>query len=508
MLLGLISVASFIELTQSLSLVNRQPANSSEISLRDAGTSETGTDLAHVLKGCSGIECVQRYVDFDDHKFKWRHAGSKKDKHGNSIHTLAMTSQAWMVHETVGEKKEGWTHTITVVVPKGLKNSSVEAGWATLIIDSTGGEFLATEYAKRTGAIGVYLSDVPQEHLGIKGDSRGTDLDEESLKVMSWVEYARHPDHPEWPIEVPDAKSTVRAMDAVEEYMMSSLPVSKWVLTGASKRASATYHTAAVDSRVKAIIPIEMGANRKAEMEDVIHNFGGVVEGAIEYDNDGANDVAGVYTENGRRVDKVADPIYFLDKLKIPKLILMNGNDAYFTVDVARHFFKNFTGPKTFYMYGNNRFHNVYSGLAKTTDYVDVADAFINGLIVNRSTPEVHWDIDYENGKITARPLGKEQPIAVNVWSARTLGGFQRDFRHSFWTKTALKDVKGKGVFEASAKPRNPLDPHWEAFYIEMKFEAPRKGAANWKMSTEACVFPDTYPFKNLKIKPHNAHLW
>ncbi|XP_054830453.1 autocrine proliferation repressor protein A-like [Eublepharis macularius] len=81
------------------------------------------------------------------------------------------------------------------------------------------------------------------------------------IMAYTWWRFMNDSDAPpHWLVQFPMVKATVRAMDTVSDYVMKTYHknITQFTLTGISMNAWITWLTAAVDSRVAAIIPIGM----------------------------------------------------------------------------------------------------------------------------------------------------------------------------------------------------------------------------------------------------------
>ena len=92
---------------------------------------------------------------------------------------------------------------------------------------------------------------------------------EDAIIGFTWWKWITDPEtNPEWLVHLPMTKASMRAMDTITEYLTSpsapqeiqdlELNPSKFIVSGGSKRAWATWTTAAVDPRVLAIVPVVM----------------------------------------------------------------------------------------------------------------------------------------------------------------------------------------------------------------------------------------------------------
>jgi len=447
-------------------------------------------DLLPALDGCSGFDCVLRYCAFDDGAFSWGVKGTRQGITrgvGWTSYELNLSSQAWMPKST----GTAWYHSLSIVVPQGLSAGTRQTGWATLVIGGAGhGSEEAKELAARTGAVAVVLGDVPNEGLSFRKEER-YDLGEGTLQAWSWTQYARHANHPEWPVEMPNVKAVVRAMDAVAEFtrqagaLAAVPPVERFVVSGESKRGLATYIAGAVDPRVSAIIPLVMPLDFNTSEREAVQNLGGVMPAKLDYLREGVYDIP---DEANERLWAIIDPLTYVDRLTMPKLAMFVGNDAFFPPDVSRSWWPLLPEPKAFHCYGNAP----HGGYSSSNDFVEEADAFINAQILGTELPRVSWAISNVTGAISVRQLSGPSPTSVSLWSARSDGNVLRDFRSSLWSPQVGLQALPAGGWLAELAPEAG---HWTAFYVAFEFAAASLGGRPWSLSTEVSVVPLTRPF-------------
>jgi PhoPQ-activated pathogenicity-related protein len=116
---------------------------------------------------------------------------------------------------------------------------------------------LLTQLALATNSVVSEVRMVPNEPLMFTGDGRK--LTEDAITAFSWEKFLTSGNET-WPLRLPMTKSVVRAMDTITAFCASPAgggrSVLKFVVGGASKRGWTAWTTAAVDSRVVAIIPV------------------------------------------------------------------------------------------------------------------------------------------------------------------------------------------------------------------------------------------------------------
>lgn len=454
------------------------------------------------LQGCEGFSCVERYVRIPDKVYSWTAVGQPQKGTNRGIswtsYTVNLRSLQWMPKLT---NRQYWQHTLTVVVPEKLTNSSPQAGWANLFVDEQ--PWLAHDMAARTGIISVSLGNVPNQAIDFVNDLKGP-INEEELKALGWLQYSRIPEHPEWPIEMPTVKSVVRAMDAVQEFVKSherKMPlVHRFIVSGHSKRAIATFMAGAVDNRVAAMMPLGHALNLNAQGLDSFENINNVVLAALIYDQVGTQHIKGKPLE---LLQGIIDPYFYREKLTVPKLVMLCGGDDFFAPDCTRSWWSNLPGKNLLYMFGNCP-HESYQnpedllnmGLKLTgtlPDFVDAADAFVNALVLNHSMPELTWDIG-EDGAITAHVISEHNPTSVELWTAHSLVPGIRDFRRINFRRSPLGPTPS--TTGRKWKAMVSMNFGYTAFYIEFKFAPTTPGATAWRLTTEVSVVPTRRPFK------------
>mmetsp|Transcript_114598 Transcript_114598/g.304647 ORF Transcript_114598/g.304647 Transcript_114598/m.304647 type:complete len:513 (-) Transcript_114598:60-1598(-) len=478
------------------------------------------TDPIPALQGCEGLTCIEKYIAFDDGAFKWAPSG-RGDKGtsdggvGWQSYSLSLTSQAWMAKET---RKEAWTHHIEIIVPDNFQPESKSADVAVLFIEKTVLTYAATEMAVRTGAITVALTDVPNSGLQFPPSGRYSldALDENDLHGWTWRQYAGDPSHPEWPLEMPIAKTVVRAMDAVVAYthtLGGGREVNRFVITGHSKRATATYMAGAVDSRIAGIIPVGEMADCFRAWEEFAQDVGGIVPVLLPFENQGALNLT---LEQVKHLSAIVAPVNYIDRLTMPKFAIFAGADDFWPPDATRSWWGRLPNPKSMFVYGNGR-HLGYERMNEGDGGIlAVAAGFVSWLLSNSSMPEIEWKIQ-EDGSIAVRQVSDHTPSSVTVVGAKTKDGEARDFRgndlmRNGWMKYGpLAPLAGHDRTWLAKSPENfqklpPKDFRWCGFYVELEYESPRPGGPPLRLTTEVSVVPNTRPFPDATLKDPKYH--
>ena len=187
---------------------------------------------------------LDEYVKKPDSSFTWSQIGTLNTP-GGTITTLALTSQVW--------QGITWKHELSVYDPSELAYPDA------MLLFITGGDHkskqnendhkMAFTLAHLCGARVGVLRQVPNQPLL-------DDKTEDKLIAETFVRYLETKDE-NWPLLFPMTKSAVRAMDALQAFAKEKgRPVTRFVVTGGSKRGWTTWLTGAVDDRVVAIAPM------------------------------------------------------------------------------------------------------------------------------------------------------------------------------------------------------------------------------------------------------------
>ena len=277
---------------------------------------------------------LDEYVKRPDPAYAWK-VEDRAETQAGRVTSLALTSQAW--------KEIAWRHELQILEPKKIVHEG------TMLLFITGGHVggkagpgdLETGFAlaNACGARAAVLHQVPNQPL-LGGKS------EDELIAETFVRYLETADE-DWPLLFPMVKSAVRAMDAAQAWAKAEkLPdVTQFVVSGASKRGWTTWLTGAVDDRVIAIAPmVIVTLNMRAQNRNQIAVWGKYSEQIEDYTRRGLMEK--VETERGTKLWKMIDPYSYLDRLKMPKLLINGANDRYWTHDALNIYWDDLKGPK------------------------------------------------------------------------------------------------------------------------------------------------------------------
>ena len=121
--------------------------------------------------------------------------------------------------------------------------------------------------------------------------------------------------------------------------------VTRFVVTGGSKRGWTTWLTGAVDDRVIAIAPmVIVMLNLGPQGPNQLKVWGQYSEQIHDYVERGLMET--VATPAGTNLWKMVDPFTYRDRLSKPKLLINGTNDRYWTLDALDLYWNELKGPK------------------------------------------------------------------------------------------------------------------------------------------------------------------
>lgn len=437
---------------------------------------------------------LDRYVAAPDASYSYKLVQTAPGK-GFTTYVLEMTSQSWLTTNEVNRTL--WKHWMTITKPDTISSST-----ALLFIGGGSNERDAptqadanlVKVALATKSVVSELRMVPNQPLIFVGD--GEKRSEDSLIAYCWDKYLRTGDE-RWPTRLPMTKSAVRAMDTVTAFCASGdggkANVDSFVVAGGSKRGWTSWTTAAVDKRVRAIVPIVIDMlNIEPSFIHHWEAYGFYAPAVGDYTAMGIMDWQG--TPEYRDLMKIEEPYEYRDRLTMPKFIINATGDQFFLPDSSQFYFDDLPGVK-YLRYVPNGDHSL-----RKTDALETLAACYNAVLTQAALPRFSWKTGAD-GAIRIQIIDK--PAAVKLWQASNSKA--RDFRLETigpaWTSTDLApEADGSYV----GKVEKPEDG-WTAYLVELTY-APKDAVAPFKFTTGVEVVPDVLPFKfKPKTRPEAA---
>ena len=186
---------------------------------------------------------------------------------------------------------------------------------------------LAAALAMTTGTITGCLFQIPNEHIIFTADPLQKSRSEDAIIAFTWDHFLKDPSQPEWLVRFPMVKASIRAMDAMQEFVRTRLPetgatIDYFAVSGASKRGWTTWLVGAVDpGRVKVIAPVVLDAINFVTVEHhEYRSYGGWSYALQDY-----YDMGIMYhfdDPNMVTLQEMEDPYFYRDRLTMPKLVV------------------------------------------------------------------------------------------------------------------------------------------------------------------------------------------
>lgn len=329
------------------------------------------------------------FVARPDVTFQWSEVGKNDD-----LTELRMTSQTW--------QGLAWKHDIVVCTPKVLAKEDTVLLYITGDrVDRADLPFLRL-LAEKSRLRVATLFQIPNQPL--------FELEEDDLIAHTFGMFLETGDAT-WPLLFPMTKAAVRAMDVIQKWAPRS---KRFVVTGASKRGWTTWLTAATgDKRVVGIAPMVFDfLNFNAQLKHQMDSWGKYSEQLDDYVSRGQAEAA--ETPEGKRLGAMVDPFSYLERIRIPKLIVLGANDRYWTSDAHRLYMPALKG-NTFFRIIPNVGHNLGGGeeAAASIGY------FARGVA---GTLQAVNQVEFRKGRLSQK--------AARRWNA---AGPTRDFRDCTW---------------------------------------------------------------------------
>jgi PhoPQ-activated pathogenicity-related protein len=457
--------------------------------VRDSVGNVGYSDVRTILVSTLTTDTLKNYVQRDDGAFAWTLV-STIQRPAYTVYVLDMKSQRWRTPEDFTADETLWQHYVTLIVPTGpvaqtallhITGGDKDTGPPTAADFASGKplDVLAQE-AVATRSIAVNLPNVPREPVTFAGDeSENPVRSEDRIIAYTFDQFLKNPTlDTQWPLLLPMVKSAVKAMDAVQAFLPTVAPtthVQDFVVTGASKRGWTTWLTAAVDDRVRAIVPIVFDALNLGEQ--MVHHYGvyGFFSFAIAPYGE-MNVFERILTLQGQLLGKVVDPYTYLNngRFNIPKLIVNSTGDQFFVSDSAQYYFHDLPGDNNYILYVPNSGHGLDATQGMGSVAVQGIAAFYNAIIHGLPLPQFSWKV-LDDGTIRVQTV--TQPLEVKLWQATNPDA--RDFRLTIdkegtpsgitWTSTPLTS-QGGGVYLGNvATPATGA----RGYYVELTFASP-----------------------------------
>ena len=428
---------------------------------------------------------LDRYVAKPDPNYTFTEYRTRSEL-GYTAHFLRMTSQQWRSASEVD--RPIWEHEVIILIPRVSLDTTKTA---VLLIDGgSNGDTLITSVPQvlgtasvATGAVIAAVRQVPNQPLFF-ADDPGRGRKEDEILAYSLDKALLNPRDEEWPVHLAMTKAAVRAMDTVQEFAARrGQEVRDFLVLGGSKRGWTTWLTAAVDPRVKAILPASIDMLNLGRQ--FVHHweaygfYAPALKDYVEFDLP-----CRMQTPAGRKVLQVVDPYAYRDRYAgLPKLVLNATGDQFFVTDSSRFYFASLPGPQ-WLRYTPNTDHG------QNQDTIVNALSWIDDVLNNKASANIDWTV---TGDGALRVTTSSRPRQVRLWQATNLNA--RDFRlealGAAWTSRVLTpEPDGAYVGFVSPPARG-----WTAFFVEVTFATAGVLKPDQVYTTDVLIAPDVLPY-------------
>ena len=427
--------------------------------------------------------------------------------------TLRLTSQTW--RDAIEVSHPVWTHDLQIVCPQKLDSKT-----ALLVIsggqrsegspDSIDDTLLSL--AQSTGSVCVQLPNVPNQPLRItdKEDPTGSiDRREDDLLAQSWVRAIEKKDAT-WIAQIAMVKSAIAAMDATQQFLSQQpepIVIEDFVVTGASKRGWTTWLTAAVDDRIRAIMPIVIDTFDLPR--SIEHHWGAYGEWSPAIRDYTQRELfRPLGSKRGRIVRENVDPYLYRDRYTMPKFLLNSAGDQFFLPDTTRFYLDELPGETRLRFMPNTDHDLDFDGDEQPEGHQSAAESlvgFYKAIEHSRTLPKLRWlhavGVNLSGSGAQRAQLSircDRKPVSVTLWEAYNPGG--RDFRQSTignaWVGTPLLATRDHRAVGSVEIPKTG----YRAYFIEVRFEIPGQDE-DVTFTTPVHISPDTMPYAGTPMR-------
>jgi len=519
---------------------------------------------------CTGYDCLQEYVFREDEAYSWYDTGHRirvdgtGGRGGWTGYFLNFTSQQWLTSDLVSRSE--WWHILVVVVPDNLSTMDTTLLW----IGSGGNSdplpdladydlLVAGGIATTNKVVTAALFQIPNANLVFAEDPEQASRWEDAAIAFTWWKFASDPStDPAYILQLPMAKAGVRALDTVESFLTSAtapdevqalgLTPTHHIVAGASKRGYSTWHVAAVDPRVMAIVPIVMDELNFAE--NVQHHYRSLGGWSFVLKDYWHMNLTMLFNKPEMQlIFDIVDPFVYREKINLPKLVCNTADDEFFLPDnirwwwdkmPAHHQMNRFvtlpnsdhpTIPGTLELVGTVTtwlreilMASSRLGSRPAAGSIEERNAASELLMEAADVPKYNWTISATGEEITV--TADRKPLAVTMWHSSTCHAHahtRKDFRlvnidspcecglavqgycanlAVAWVPWVLKETEPGSLTWVAHMPA-PTGGQWTAFFVDLQFEGPEPSQQHgwplghdgtFEFTTAVSIVPDTFP--------------
>ncbi|WP_026811686.1 PhoPQ-activated pathogenicity-related family protein [Arenibacter latericius] len=410
-------------------------------------------DNKRVLDPITPETALKSYLHNNDSHYEWE-IKETYNLGESTVYEILLTSQKW--------REFTWKHQLTVLVPKIVSHDgallfitggSIKDGspnWSSNKENKRAQSF--NHIADKNQAIVAIIKQVPNQPLY-------DGMVEDELISYTLHNYKNDKDLT-WPLLFPMVKSAVRAMDAIQEFSDKELkqPITRFTVSGASKRGWTTWLTGASDNRVTAIAPMVIDVlNMPVSLDYHITAWN---EYSVQINDYIKLEIPQtVRSADGNALTQMIDPYSYRDQLTMPKLIFIGTNDEYWPVDAVKNYIDDIPG-ENYLHYVPNAGHDLGGG----EQALRALSAFWGKSLNEEPLSPLTYNIstNTELATLTVHTTAKELQNAY-LWSADSE---DRDFRDEEWSPIKIDITDPESIIYNIPFP----EKGYKAFYIDLEY--------------------------------------
>jgi len=429
---------------------------------------------------------LKAYVEAGDDAFRYEIMETIKGESWTE-YRIRLVSGTWLTKAEVDEPE--WWHWVTTVVPDELKESEslmhIGGGWrGDSIPIAANQEMIGAALA--TGSVISHISNIPFQPIDYTGDEK-EGVFEDELIAFAWMQFLKggaREELQQWLPRFPMTRAVVRAMDAVQEICESNhSPVEGFFVAGASKRGWTTWTVAAVDDRVMGIAPVVIDLlNVVPSFQHHWQCYGEWAPAIDNYKNEKVMDW--IHTEEFQELLNLVEPYQFLERLKMPKLLINATCDEFFVTDSWKFYWNDLQGDN-YLQYVPNVGHGLHGSYLPEN-----LVSFYYSTITGTPIPDFEWSINGNSIRASVDP--SQANYQIRLWEAVNPEG--RDFKSYVVGEDAwkMKEIEIREDGQYSIQVISP-EKGYKGALVEVIFQEDSEFPLT--LTTGTLVTPDTYPF-------------
>lgn len=406
-------------------------------------------------------KAIENYLAIRDTAYRWQTEAVFTNEDGR-FYEVSLVSQRW--------QNINWTHRLIIHFPKKSRHSNTLLLVLRHIYNRNAGLASLKIIGDSTHAPSAFLYDMPNQPLF---DGK----EEDDLQAYTFSQYIKSGDE-SWPLLLPMVKSVVAAMNVIQSLAVKEekSPVNKFIVAGHSKRGHTSWLAAAVDSRIKGIIPIAIDVlNAPKQMQHHLKVFGQFITPS----KDATEFLKELKKPLGNSLIQMIDPYSYKERLTTQKLIVSATNDEYFPSDALNLYWDGLKGKKSI-LYLSNTGHVRADSDPRINP---TAFAFVRAVAMDKTLPQFTWEWKHTNQTLQLIINADTTATKAVLWQATS---HNNDFRTSQWSASPIKHADKGYTRQFVIGVEKPSGVN-KLFYGEIEFE---QDGHQFLLSTQLYRYP------------------